>query len=147
MSNVGELDRVRRFLRDHPHLHKQSTHACGTVGCIAGWTVALDLGAGPGTWIAGVIYNADIDSTDDYAGRLLGLSADEQEALFYDTLTYGCGGLGHLHTPEVLSRSQEEEALLLIDTLIARDKGELTDPDRDTLARYGLPTEPALDMS
>lgn len=49
MANVGELDRVRRFLRDHPDLHNQREWLCGTTACVAGWTCALRQGVQPGT--------------------------------------------------------------------------------------------------
>jgi hypothetical protein len=39
------------------------------------------------------------------------------------------------------------EALALMDALIARDKGDLSDEDRDVLRRYGLPEEPAGDAA
>jgi hypothetical protein len=125
MSNVGALDQVRTFLRAHPNLHRQSTWACGTTACIAGWTVALNEGKQAGDWL----------SDDDFTSRnfaqparhILGLSRDEAHALFHDW--------------------NETQALALVDAIIARDKGDLTDDHRSVLAGHSLPDEPAGDAA
>lgn len=133
MSNVGALDQIRTFLRANPDLHDQSMWTCGTTACVAGWTVAFDQGLA-----AGCNLDAEIDwaaargSVERRAGEILGLSGAERDALFVQTI--------HRHPRGI---SAEEDALLLIDALIARDKGDLCDADRAVLRRYGLSEEPA----
>jgi hypothetical protein len=135
VSNVGALDQIRTFLRQHPDLHKQQEWYCGTTACVAGWTVALEQGltagcnlGGDAGWLRGV------GSIELRAALLLGLTHDEADALFIRTT--------HKRT---CNTTDEAEALLLIDALIARDKGELCDADREVLRRYYLPEEPAGD--
>lgn len=136
MSNVGELDRIRGFLRANPALHDQNMWACGTVGCVAGWTDALNRGCRAGDDIG---YISSLTRTVDgrwaaaevirRARAILGLSDAEARALFHETARHD-------------DDRDEAEALALIDALIARDKGDLTDADRDVLRRYGLTEEP-----
>lgn len=136
MANVGELDRIRRFLRDNPGLHDQGLIACGTVGCIAGWTKALDRGAQANEVIDGYVWGDGAGFADEHdpivvAQRILGLEPEERDAVFFDTMC---------------QPAPEEEALLLIDALIARDKGEAGPDDLALLERYDLPTEPGGDQ-
>lgn len=151
MSNVGELDRVRRDLRAHPELHNQARWVCGTTACVAGRTIALHRGVATGENLNRALYTgtgqffhagpgAPGEETRVVAQEILGLTWDEAEALFVRTANdCDCCRDTEL-TPE-------QEALALIDALIARDKGEATDADREILDRYGLPTEPAGDAT
>lgn len=130
MSNVGALDQIRTFLRQHPHLHDQSMWTCGTTACVAGWVVALDKGSQPGSNVTDDLWACNLGASRiaARAQELLGLAKPEASALFLDAQT-------------------EIDALLLIDALIARDKGELCDADREVLRRNGLPEEPAGDAA
>jgi hypothetical protein len=132
MSNVGALDQVRTFLRAHPKLHVQSSWVCGTTACIAGWAVALDEGKKAWDWLPadGEPYSSFIEGriVERDARILLGLTVDEADALF-------------------LESGDEVGALALVDALVARDKGELTDDDRAVLADHGLPQEMAGDAA
>lgn len=152
MTNVGELDRVRRDLREHPEHHDQRRWVCGTTACVAGRTVALHEGVATGENLDAVL---DTSRTRSFytpvGGRLrrefrwvaqgvLGLTEDEAEALFVSTANNCTGGRDDTLTAE-------QEALRLIDALIARDKGDATDDDRAVLRWYGLPTEPGGDAT
>ena len=130
MSNVGEMDRVWRFLTDHPALHDQTVHECGTAGCVAGWTVALERGVKPGEDLAGA--DSLWMNIGPRARQILGLTDPEAWALFYDTID---------DRDEV--RTSNAKALSLMAALIARDKGCPDAGDLAVLDRYGLPTEPA----
>lgn len=139
MSNIGQLDQVRRFLRDHPDLHNQRKWTCGTTACVAGWTVALNDGARAGVNLDTRFSRRWKALVEDNAIRILNLTDSEADALFRRTMLADVRGLPH---------TAEEEALLLIDALITRDKGEpLSDQDVEVLNRYGLPTEPAGDAA
>jgi len=136
VSNVGELDRIRRFIRANPQLHDQNVYACGTVGCIAGWAKALEVGLGAGDDIALELHRIRMFSHVRgfdfqewvYAEgqRILGLSDVDARAVF------------------ILS-GYENAALELVDAIIDRDKGELTVAGRAVLTDWDLPTEPAGD--
>lgn len=146
MTNVGALDQVRRFLQANPEVHEQATWACDTVGCFAGWTVALNAGCKAGD--DGLeervpLYSEAGLHVQEIAERLLGLTRDESDALFNQTLDYGVG-IRQLRAP---SHNPETEALMLVDALINRDKGELTAADRTVLRRYCLPEQPAGDAA
>lgn len=141
MANVGELDRVLRHLQDNPRLHLQAVHACGTAGCIAGWTVALARGLHAGDQIEQIIWdvgsNKQISAT---AQAILGLTDVEARRLFYGTLYAHpidecgawmfCDGRG------------EREALALGWAILRRDKGCPEQADLAVLAEYGLDGEP-----
>ncbi len=135
MANVGALDQVRTFLREHPDVHRQEVFTCGTSGCVAGWAVALNEGVKPGDNLDRLIYvprsNPD-EEIEGEARELLGLTLGEAHALFFGTLG---------------NADEEGDALLLVDAIIAREKHDLTDEQRALLDRYGLPTEPSGDTS
>lgn len=128
MSNVGALDQVRRLLREHPEVHYQGMYACGTTACIAGWAVALDRGLHVGRNIQLALTGVTGRRIASAAQRLLGLTDAEAVAVF-------------------ISAKNEEDALELVDAIIARDKGEATASDHTVLRRYGLPGEPAGDAA
>ena len=145
MANIGALDQVRTFLREHPDVHTQQVFTCGTNGCVAGWAVALHEGVKPGDNLDKLIYVPRTDpdgeiedearpdgEIEDEARELLGLTLGEAHALFFGTLG---------------NADEEGDALLLIDAIIAREKHDLTDEQRALLDRYGLPTEPSGDAS
>jgi hypothetical protein len=91
MANVGALDQVRSFLREHPDVHNQRKWTCGTTGCIAGWAVALDAGAKYGdrlerlTYPDGPGFERAAGGLVERAATLLGLTDHEADALFIDT--------------------------------------------------------------
>jgi hypothetical protein len=58
---------------------------------------------------------------------LLGLSKAEAIAIFYLT---------------VVADQPEADAVALLDALVHREKGELTDTDLNILEKYNLPTKP-----
>lgn len=129
MIDVARLDQLRCHLREHPQYHKQRIFACGTSGCVAGWAIALDIGAHAGDNITRCITESDYDyrcAMD--AQDLLGLSNNEADTLFYETMH------------RWLWISGEKAALRLIDALINREKDELTFVDRIFLKHYELPT-------
>jgi len=135
MANVGALDQVRTFLREHPDVHTQQMISCGTAACVAGWTVALDAGVQYGQNVDLVLerrFWADPRRVPTQARDLLGLEPVEAWWLFFGTLR---------------ESEPEEAALDLIDAIIAREKHDLTDEQRALLDRYGLPTEPSGDAS
>lgn len=102
--NVELLDATLRFVTDHPDEHAQATWRCETTMCFAGHTVTL---AGKDNWMfpafarfsnllaplpedEGIVGHYDYggDSFDfvtayDRAQRLLGLTYEEANALFY----------------------------------------------------------------
>jgi len=57
---------------------------CGTVACLAGWTVAM---AGYGVDSSGMVYDAKGDMVhvwvDALAAELLGITGDQRDRLFY----------------------------------------------------------------
>lgn len=61
----------------HPELHDQHVVTCGTAACLAGWTVALHLGARPGRDLDGYFcseqWEALQQETDFAAADLLGV--------------------------------------------------------------------------
>ncbi len=143
MANVGELDRVRRFLREHPDLHRQRSWACGTTACVAGWTVALAQGVRAGQDVEQLMWQPRCSqlmwqprcseqrphklvhigrTVAADAADLLELTEDEACALFESIKT-------------------EVRALELLDAIIAREKGELTDEQRTLLDGHFLPTQ------
>lgn len=127
MSNVGELDQIRTFLRDHPDLHRQAVlyDSTRTRGCVAAWTEALSRGCRAGDRIGMLV--RDWSGVLDRARGVLGLTAEEASDVF--AARQGARG--------------NETTLRLVDALIARDKGDMTAAERRTLRRYGLPEEPA----
>jgi hypothetical protein len=128
MIDIGRLDAVRRHLRAHPHVHVQSEFACGTSGCVGGWTVALDMDAHVGDDISNLLYPPHCNiGVETRAQKLLGLSDQEAFVLFFWTI----GG-------DLFGVSSEEAALRLVDALINREKGELTNLDRTVLQYYKL---------
>jgi hypothetical protein len=146
MINVGELSALGDFLEAHPQFHDQSNFYCGTTACAAGWTVARQVGFHPGMNFDGsaattAIYEQKLALASDLgvsgafvstamlAQIILGLSSSEREALFYGTLRY-----------EDLA---EQEAIALIRALVAREKEELTEEQREVLFRYGLSELPS----
>lgn len=145
MINVGELSALGDFLEAHPQFHDQSNFYCGTTACAAGWTVARQVGIHPGMNFNDRAAGADIYeqkralasdlgveifvSAAMLAQIILGLSSSEREALFYGTLRY-----------EDLA---EQEAIALIRALVAREKEELTEEQREVLFRYGLSELPS----
>jgi hypothetical protein len=66
---------------------ERPTPACGTVGCIAGWTAILGLPKDelPIIQIKGrdMVDVAEIDDVEEKAAELLGLDAQDAQALFY----------------------------------------------------------------
>lgn len=140
MTNVDELDQIRTFLRANPDLHDQHVWQCGTTACVAGWTEALDRGCRPGAHVGYVSLLTSTPSGESAvkvlearAQAILGLTDVEAVALFHETAE---------RYPDDEDGEARVQALLLIDALIARDKGELCDADRDVLRWYGLPEEP-----
>lgn len=141
MSNVGELDRVLRFLEDNPLLHLQATHTCGTSGCVAGWTVALALGARAGDQIERIVWSPGGGrETSRAAQAILGLADVEARRLFYGTLFRH--PIIEAGAWEIGEGPAEAEALALGWALLRRDKGCAEPADLDVLRRYGLPEEP-----
>lgn len=127
MTNVGELDQIRTFLRANPDLYRQSVlyDATGTRGCAAAWTEALSRGCRAGDRIGMLV--RDWAGVLSHARTILGLTAKESSYVF--AARQGKRG--------------NETTLRLIDALIARDKGDLSAGERRTLRRYGLPEKPA----
>jgi hypothetical protein len=130
MIDIARLDAVRQLLRQYPEYHDQQTIACGTTGCVAGWTTALERNAHPGDNLETVV-NSYVTVT--LATKLLGLSWEEQEALFFDTMDFNVFN----------DQSPEENALELIDALIAREKGELNEYECYILDYYNLSAIPS----
>jgi hypothetical protein len=124
MTNVGELDQIRGFLRDHPDLHRQSVlyDHTGTGGCVAAWTDALNRGCRAGDCIRAPRFDHPVN-VFNRARLILGLTREEASDVF--AARKGARG--------------RETTLRLIDALIARDKGDLSEAGRRTLRRYGLP--------
>jgi len=141
MTNVGELDRVLRHLQDHPRLHLQAVHACGSSGCIAGWTVALAHGLHAGDQIEHIIWeagsNKQISAT---AQAILGLTDVEARRLFYGTLY--ANPIDECRAYMFRDGQGEREALALGWAILRRDKGCPEQADLAVLAEYGLPEEP-----
>lgn len=157
MTDIARLDQLRRHLRTYPDLHGQHTFACNTTACAAGWTVALEQGIRMDTaydTYGGVYYQQTVETVvlsaatrrvahavskdwkctkldgpphdiATYARMLLDLTEDEAIALFY--------------------RTGDANALLLIDALINREKGELTEEDIEILEYFELSTKPSGD--
>lgn len=127
MTNVGELDQIRSFLRDHPDLHRQAVlyNSTGIRGCVAAWADALNRGCRAGVRIFTAY--SEWTAIFDRARHVLGLTVEEAGDVFAARS----------------GRRGNETTLRLIDALIARDKGDMTAVERRTLRRYGLPEEPA----
>jgi hypothetical protein len=125
------MDVVREHLRTYPQYHDQYDFVCGTNGCVAGWTVALELGAQAGDNLREIIKPMmNNEKIEQYAKELLGLSSLEMRALFYDNIS------------PFTRKTPEETALELLDALISREKNELSTCDIIVLENYNLPTEP-----
>jgi hypothetical protein len=155
MSDLARLDQLRRHLREYPEYHNQNVFSCGTTACAAGWTVALEHQAQVGMTLYDVIHSRDVtkayhphadqwnfyyksevdwldnvedtDATAGYARMLLDLNEDDARALFYKT---------------AFVADSNNAALELLDALIDREKGELTEGDIWVLEEYELNTEP-----
>jgi hypothetical protein len=145
MPDIARLDRLRNHLREHPDEHNQRRFACGTTACAAGWAIALEHNSYAGANVEGLLYTdtmleaaviygegfdfsflgSSVEPYFWYARMLLGLTENEAEALFFRTMNSPTG------------------ALKIIDALINREKGELTEEDRKILEYYALPTEPS----
>ena len=138
--DIARVDQLRRHLRENPKYHKQASFACETTACAAGWVIALEHGAQVGAFLEDiVINNAYLALTQDmrqewsfhlvsentpvYARMLLGLSENEAYAIFYKTLN---------------ADDPEGDTVALLDALIHREKGELTEADAHILWVYGL---------
>jgi hypothetical protein len=126
MANVGALDQIRTFLREHPDVHDQSTFSCGTTACVAGWAIALHRGARYGERMDPVVCHDDNDddAIEAEARDLLGLTDRETQALFYETCS---------------APRPERQALDLIDAIIAWEKDDLADEQRTLLHSYMIP--------
>lgn len=88
---------VLNFLESHPQNHNQNIYVgkvaesatdenwCGTTMCIAGATVAFEMGLERARYLAHNIVDADGNylNIDDVAGELLGLDEFESEMLFH----------------------------------------------------------------
>lgn len=112
MANLSELVTVRDFLVENPNCHEQDSFACGTRGCVAGWTVALRLEAKVGTdleELLDVVFSIESNKSIARQARdILGLTKEEASALFY-------------------SAASNEDAMELLNVLIEREKGDVYD--------------------
>lgn len=109
MNRLELLIAVRDQIRDHPETHNQWTwgrrNSCGTVACVAGWTVLLG-GGDVEWWDSGNEVVPDGPTSDGpswlhpdedaaiyrpisvQARELLGLGADEAKWLFHECRSY-----------------------------------------------------------
>jgi hypothetical protein len=86
MVDIERLDAVLEYISEHPEQHSQNLWAskthCGTVACLAGWTVILEY---PGAELEGGSL-ARVDGVTmiirDEARDLLGLNTAQEDALF-----------------------------------------------------------------
>jgi len=94
--NVAELDRVVTFIEDHPEQHNQSLWIrpdprdnasepwhCGTVGCLAGWTVLLNGWALVPDDDELVQRGNREESVENVAEEILGLNHNQSYVLFH----------------------------------------------------------------
>lgn len=156
--DIARVDQLRRHLQENSDFHWQARYTCGTTGCAAGWAVALEYGAHVGDFLSHYVESTaainaapsirsewdfcvcrnDGNCTDNHryvtvntvarhARMLLGLSKAEAIAIFYLT---------------VVADQPEADAVALLDALVHREKGELTDTDLNILEKYNLPTKP-----
>jgi hypothetical protein len=151
--DIARVDQLRRHLRENPKYHRQLEFACGTTACAAGWAVALEHSAQVGNKLEQIIEQAtahaltpgledewrfpwlDLHTVykDDYcpdiatyARMLLDFSADEARTVFFSTLG---------------ASDPEADTVALLDALVHREKGELTEEDIVILEKYELPLE------
>lgn len=154
VSNIAEMDRVVSFLREHPHKHKQDRWACGTTACVAGWTLLPQLEWAGCTHLGSMLPTTDPDSIIDAARTVLGLSEEEAEVLFGDTIGHivyrplpdHCGSQIFGRGPVLrcpVGATAEDRALALMDAIIERDKNSLSREGRSVLEHYELCVEPA----
>lgn len=100
--NVELLERVKAHILEEPKRLAMGTFAerneeapCGTVACIAGWSLVLEKGArmvtkkladfGEGYYEDHFVYrnNRPIDDPHEHAKKILGLTEEEAMTLFY----------------------------------------------------------------
>lgn len=155
MSNVDSLAEIAAFVRTNPDRFHQSTWACGTGACVAGWRYLLDNSteeqrAEHSDDLEELAWGGDVNY---HARQAFGLSQREADALFRHTIVHALdpGWVRVCGTPaeEVPYRlacpvgpTAEDRALALMDVLIARDTGTLSEDGRVVLEHYGLPTDP-----
>ena len=149
MSNLAKMRRTLSWIEAHPDLHDPSQWMCGTTACFAGWTVLLEHGStvllehGSTDRLVGGEATADLivgwrwadpatghrfvssEAVLREAQHILGLSDDEQDALFRVTAGSALA------------------AVNLAAAIIARDEGVATSAQYVFLTRFGLPTVPA----
>lgn len=91
--NEAAIREVMAFIKTHPERFEMGTwlatgYACGTVGCIAGWTYVLnepDLSMDHALSSDLIVDEQMIDAIEDRAREHLGLTEDQAWLIFYYT--------------------------------------------------------------
>lgn len=78
--DTNRLLEVLAFIDMHPDRWDQTHYACGTLGCIAGWTVALDREIDIA--LLPNLLAADVTRIPDLAAELLGLTGRQARFIF-----------------------------------------------------------------